>query len=272
MQSDWSVLEITGKDRVRFLHNLLSQHVDEQKEGKRRWSTLLNSKGKLIGFFQVWKLENRFLLVVHQAHKLEVFKTLETYWITEDLNFKWLEDQVVVSIFGSTAESLPQIEGVSLAVDDYFIPSVQAIVNESQKQAIQNKYAAISPELYEAIRIQSEFPLPEIDYTDPIPLEVPFMHRAVSFVKGCYVGQETIARLHARGLNVSKKLLPFECAIDSHISPQASVMEQQTEVGKVTSLAFSPTQKEKIGLAWVHRNAFKKNLTVNGQAIEVQYE
>lgn len=280
--SDWAVLEITGNDRVRFLHNLLSQHVDEQKNGERRWSTLLNSKGKLIGFFQVWKMENRFLLIIHNKQKDEVFKTLETYWITEDLNFKWLEMHVL-SVFIPSPEKMRAeypmdmnriVEGSFLhaCVDDYFIPSVQMIATPDQKNEIESKYKSISKDLYESIRVQSEFPLPEIDYVDPIPLEIPFMHRAVSFVKGCYVGQETIARLHARGLNVSRKLLPFECAIDANISPQASVMENQTEVGKVTSICFSPTQNEKIGLAWIHRNAFKKDVKVNGVNIEVQYE
>ncbi|MCC7460672.1 MAG: hypothetical protein IT286_05155 [Proteobacteria bacterium] len=283
VQSDWSVLEIAGKDRVRFLHNLLSQHVDEQAVGERRWSTLLNSKGKLIGFFQVWKLENRFLLVVHEKQKNEVFKTLETYWITEDLNFKWLDDAQVISTFVPSEEKLQEdfhhpvnriVEESSILcrVDDYFIPSVQMIVTSGQKKEIESRFTTISKELYESIRVQSEFPLPEVDYADPIPLEIPFMHRAVSFVKGCYVGQETIARLHARGLNVSRKLLPFECAADAGIAAQVPVVENQTEVGKVTSICFSPTQNEKIGLAWVHRNAFKKDVKANGVKIEVQYE
>jgi folate-binding protein YgfZ len=276
------VLEITGKDRVRFLHNLLSQHVDEQAIGERLWSTLLNSKGKLIGFFEVWKMENRFLLVVHNKQKNEVFKSLETYWITEDVKFKWL-DMHVLSIFIPSEEKLQAqyptdsnriVEEPVLhaCVDDYFIPSVQMIATMDQKSQIELKYKLISLNLYEAIRVQSEFPIPEIDYADPIPLEVPFMHRAVSFVKGCYVGQETIARLHARGLNVSKKLLPFECDVNSNIAPQAIVLQEQHEVGKVTSICYSPTQKEKIGLAWIHRNAFKKDVTAGGEKIEVQYE
>ena len=282
IQSDWSVLEITGKDRVRFLHNLLSQHVDEQGNGERRWSTLLNSKGKLIGFFQVWKMENRFLLIVHNGQKEEVHKTLETYWITEDLNFKWL-DLHVLSIFSASEEKLKSrypggtdkiIEDgiIHAVVSDYFIPSVSMIATQDQKKEIESEFKPVSNELYEAIRVQSKFPLPGVDFEDPIPLEVPFMHRAVSFTKGCYVGQETIARLHARGLNVSRKLLPFQCDLEANVSSQSVVMEQKAEVGKVTSIAFSPTQKEKIGLVWVHRNAFKKDLTANGQAIEVQYE
>lgn len=283
VQSDWHVLEVSGKDRNKFLHNLLSQHVDEQSVGERRWSTLLNSKGRLIGFFQVWKLAEKFLLLVHEAQKKEVFKTLETYWITEDLQFKWLENLQVISTFVPSMEKL--LEGYAYqtnkiveenilrcSADDYFIPSVQMLVTNEQKNTVTSSAVEISKDLYECIRIQSPFPLPIQDYSDPIPLEIPFMHRAISFTKGCYVGQETIARLHARGLNVSKKLLSFACDAGVNISVQDQVMLDQAEVGKVTSIAFSPTAQEKIGLAWIHRNAFGKTVNIRGQIIGVKDE
>ncbi len=283
VQTGWHVLEVSGKDRNKFLHNLLSQHVDEQSVGERRWSTLLNSKGRLIGFFQVWKLAEKFLLLVHEAQKAEVFKTLETYWITEDLQFKWLEDLQVISTFVLSKEKL--LEGYAYQtnkiveenilrclVDDYFIPSVQMLVTNEQKKTVTSSAVEISKNLYECIRIQSAFPLPVEDYNDPIPLEIPFMHRAISFTKGCYVGQETIARLHARGLNVSKKLLSFSALADVDVSLQDQVMLEQTEVGKVTSIGYSPTTQEKIGLAWIHRNAFGKTVNIKGQNLKVRNE
>lgn len=283
VQSDWHVLEVSGKDRNKFLHNLLSQHVDEQSVGERRWSTLLNSKGRLIGFFQVWKLAEKLLLLVHEAQKAEVFKTLETYWITEDLQFKWLEDLQVISTFVLSKEKL--LEGyvyqtnkiveenpLRCSVDDYFIPSVQMLVTNEQKKTVTSSAVEMSKNLHECIRIQSAFPLPIQDYSDPIPLEIPFMHRAISFTKGCYVGQETIARLHARGLNVSKKLLSFAAPVDADISVQDLVMLDQTEIGKVTSMGYSPTSQEKIGLGWIHRNAFDKTVNIKGQIIKVNHE
>ncbi len=273
------VLEIIGKDRSRFLHNLLSQHVEEQDVGERRWSSLLNSKGRLIGFFEVWKLQDKFLLIIDQAHKENVFKTLETYWITEDLAFKWLENIQVISTFVPSKEILLQgypyetnkiVEESILrcSVDDFFIPSVTMIVTPEQMKNVSASATEISPELFGSIRIQSGFPLPKIDYEDPIPIEIPFMHRAVSFNKGCYVGQETIARLNARGLNVSRKLLPFKTS-DFSIAPQALVMADAIEVGKITSVAASPIENKTIGFAWIHRNAFGKVVKVNGQTIEV---
>jgi len=280
-EPQWKVLQITGKDRVKFLHNLLSQHVEEQAVGERRWSTFLNSKGKLIGFFQVWKLAERFLLIIHESQTQEVYKALEMYWITEDLEMKWLDEVQVVSTFVPSKEKL--MEGYAYetnkiveenilrcSVDDFFIPSVQMILWPEQKQMFPRMASEISKDLFESIRIQSGFPLPQKDFEDPIPLEIPFMHRAVSFVKGCYVGQETIARLHARGLNVSKKLLRFSCK--HQVNAQDIVMSDGSEVGKVTSVASSPTENQTIGMAWIHRNAFNKDILVNGEKIEVKYE
>ena len=279
IQNDWKVLEVAGKDRVRFLHNLVSQNVEEQAIGERRWSSLLNSKGKIIGFFQVWKLAEKFLLLIHDSQKDAVFKTLDMYLITEDVSFKWWENVQVVSTFVPSKEKLNEgyayetnkiVEEPILRclVDDYFIPSVCMIMQPDQQKFLQ-KTMEIANDLYDAIRIQSLFPLPGKDYEDPIPLEVPFMHRAVSFTKGCYVGQETIARLHARGLNVSRKLFPFACEIDATVSEKDPVIFDQQEVGKVTSLAFSALEKRKIGMAWIHRSAFGKFVTVNNQNIRV---
>jgi folate-binding protein YgfZ len=278
--SNRQVLEITGKDAEKFLHNLLSQHVEEQQVGERRWSTLLNAKGRLIGFFEVWKLEQKFLLIIHQAQKEQIFKTLETYWITEDLAFKWLDNVQIVSTFIPSKEVFFKgyayetnkiaEEPLCCRVDDFFIPSMTMLVSQEQMRNVSVSAVEISHDLFESIRIQSGFPLPMVDYEDPIPIEVPFMHRAISFTKGCYVGQETIARLHARGLNVSRKLLQFSTS-NSLIEPQNIVMADGAEVGKVTSIAFSPTQNQKIGMAWIHRNAFDKAVTVNGQAIEVMH-
>lgn len=279
IQSDWKVLEVSGKDRVRFLHNLLSQNVEEQVTGERLWSTLLNSKGKLIGFLQVWKLSEKFLLILHDSQKDQVFKTLDMYLITEDVTFKWWDQVQVVSTFVPSKDKLLEaypyqtnkiVEENILRclVDDYFIPSVMMILQPDQQKFLQNTME-ISNDLYESIRIQSLFPLPGKDFEDPIPVEVPFMHRSISFTKGCYVGQETIARLHARGLNVSRKLLPFACETEAKIAPKDPVVFDQTEVGKVTSIAYSVMEKRKIGLAWIHRNAFGKFVTVNNENIRV---
>lgn len=279
-QKEWKVLEVAGKDREKFLHNLLSQHVQDQAVGERRWSTILNSKGRVIGFFEVWKLSERFLILVHQAQAADVLKSLETYWITEDLHMKWLDEVEIVSTFILSKEIL--LEGypyemnkivqdnlLRCLTDDYFIPSVTMIVSKDQKQNITNHAFPVSEELYESIRIKSQFPLPSIDYTDPIPIEVPFMHRAISFTKGCYVGQETIARLHARGLNVSRKLLFFSTDEKANILPNDSILQEQKEVGKVSSVAPAPEENKKIGLGWIHRNAFGKSVAVNHQTIVV---
>lgn len=278
-QPDWKVLEVTGKDRRRFLHNLISQNLETMTVGDRKWSTLLDSKGRLIGFFQVWMLSEKILLLVHEAQKEKVFKTLDTYLITEDVTMKWWEDVKVVSAFVPSREKL--MEGykyetnriveeniLRCMVDDFFIPSVWMILKPDQFNFL-TKTMEVSEDLYKSIRIQSLFPLPGKDFDDPIPIEVPYMHQSISFNKGCYVGQETIARLHARGLNVSKKLLPFACELDSKILENDPVVFDQTEVGKVTSLAFSVTEKRKIGLAWIHRNAFEKFVTAHGESIRV---
>lgn len=281
VQSPWKVMQIIGKDRIRFLQNLLSQHIEEQVVGEKRWAGFLNAKGKVIGFFQVWKLDEKILLIVHQSQKAVVDQELQKYWITEDIEMKWLDEVQVVSVFGSVKERFFEeysyqtnqiVEGEILrcSVDDFFIPSVQMILWPDQKLVLSKINLEIKEALFESIRIQSKIPLPKKDYDETIVLEIPFMHRGVSFNKGCYVGQETIARLHARGLHVSKKLLQGKTK--HNVQPQDTVMLDGVQVGTVTSVAPSPIENGFVSLVWIHRNAFGKQVTVNGNPIEVEYE
>jgi folate-binding protein YgfZ len=267
---NWQVVEVKGADREKFLNNMLSQNIAEQPINQRKWACLLTNKGKLIGFFQVWKLKDRCLLVMHQSQSETVMKTLDMYALADDVTFSKLTDIHVIFIFGNSSGVANQIEDgdeIKCTLDDFSIPCTQVLSKKQNTSGI-----VMSPELFESIRVQSGFPIPQKDYEDPLPLEVPFMVKGVAFQKGCYVGQETVNRVWSRGMNVSKKLLRFSCGIDSTIEIGNLVFSEGSEVGKVTSLTVSPTTDQRVGLAWIHRNAFDKPATVNNQVIEIQYE
>jgi tRNA-modifying protein YgfZ len=106
-----------------------------------------------------------------------------------------------------------------------------------------------------------------VDMTvDTIPLEAGIEDRAISFTKGCYVGQEVIVRVtHRGGGRVAKRLVRWKDS--SHtVSAGAAIVSGDREIGRVTSAAFSPAQDALIGLGYVHRDFAESgtSITVRG--------
>jgi folate-binding protein YgfZ len=90
---------------------------------------------------------------------------------------------------------------------------------------------------------------------DTIPLEAGIEDRAISFTKGCYVGQEVIVRIvHRGGGRVVRKLVGL--ALDGPCVPtaRAAVKGGRKEIGRVTSAAWSPRLRRSVALAYVHRD------------------
>jgi folate-binding protein YgfZ len=92
---------------------------------------------------------------------------------------------------------------------------------------------------------------------DTIPLEAGIEDRAISFSKGCYVGQEVIVRVtHRGGGRVAKRLVKWHADDSAPIvpMPDSQVLSGEKTIGKVTSSAFSPSLNKVVGLGYVHRD------------------
>jgi folate-binding protein YgfZ len=124
---------------------------------------------------------------------------------------------------------------------------------------------AAVPDAIEAARIEAGYPVFGVDMTDDtIPLEAGIEQRAVSFSKGCYVGQEIIIRVLHRGQGrVARKLVGLQVA-GARPAPGAKLYLADREVGHVTSAADSP-RLGAIALGYVHRD-----FTAPGSALEIE--
>jgi folate-binding protein YgfZ len=114
---------------------------------------------------------------------------------------------------------------------------------------------ALDQETAAAIRIEAGIPKFHRDMDeDTIPLEAGIESRAISFTKGCYVGQEVIIRVMHRGHGrVARRLVGLSLT-DDVPPPAVPVRSGEREVGHVTSAAFSPGLERPIALAYVHRD------------------
>ncbi|HJU44578.1 MAG TPA: folate-binding protein YgfZ, partial [Vicinamibacterales bacterium] len=111
---------------------------------------------------------------------------------------------------------------------------------------------------FEVIRIERGVPKFLADMNDDtIPLEAGIEDRAISFTKGCYVGQEIIVRVtHRGGGRVAKKLVRWHADDSAAIvpMPDSQIFSFDKQIGRVTSAAFSPAMGKVVGLGYVHRD------------------
>ena len=116
----------------------------------------------------------------------------------------------------------------------------------------------IDLDTFDVIRIERGVPrfLADMD-EDTIPLEAGIEDRAISFTKGCYVGQEIIVRVtHRGGGRVAKKLVKWHADDAASVVPlkDARIFSGRKDIGRVTSAAFSPLVNKVVGLGYVHRD------------------
>ena len=119
---------------------------------------------------------------------------------------------------------------------------------------------------YDVVRIEDGVPRFLVDMNeDTIPLEAGIEDRAISFTKGCYVGQEVIVRVtHRGGGRVAKRLVRWKAGAFAPEVPvgEARILSGDRDIGRVTSAAFSPDQNAIVGLGYVHRDFVERGTEV----------
>jgi folate-binding protein YgfZ len=237
-RTDRGVLAVAGAERATWLQGLLTNDVESLKEGGSCYAAYLTPQGRLIADMNVIERGGRMLLDVPAPLAAALRDRLDGLIFAEDVQV--------------TDESASL--GVWTAIrGDRF----EDIIGEALPAA----FSALSPldfETFEAIRIERGVPRFLVDMTeDTIPLEAGIEDRAISFTKGCYVGQEVIVRVTTRGGGrVARKLVRWVADASAEIVPlpDAKIVSLDRDIGRVTSVAFSPGLNRLVGLGYVHRD------------------
>ena len=173
----------------------------------------------------------------------------------------WSDYHHDTASFGSEAVSIARID--QLGVPGYCVFLARASESPFVEAAVAAGARAVSPESILAARIEAGYPVFGVDMTDDtIPLEAGIEQRAVSFSKGCFVGQEVVIRvLHRGGGRVARKLVGLK--LGTAAGAGAKIVSGQREIGFLTSAAISP-RLGPIALGYVHRD-----FTAAGTSVEV---
>lgn len=296
--SAWGLIEVQGADRVGFLHNLLTNDIKRLQPSTGCQACLLTPQAKLVAHLLVLAGESAHWLLVPRARAEATLSTLDRYLITEDVRLHDRTQPFVLvalqgphsltllnALLGETVVAVPQplahqerhLDGTPIRVIAFSLTSEPgALLAVSAENAAwlwqrlvehgrPHGLIAVGWDALNMLRIESGIPWDGIDMdaTTLLP-ETGLEERAVSYTKGCYVGQEIIARLQTYG-SVSRKLMGLVCDGQRMPSPHDVIAVDGQPGGEITSACLSPTLKRPIALGYVRRPFYEI-----GQSVIVQ--
>jgi len=242
-RTDRAVLAITGADRSTWLQGLVTNDVAALAPGEARYAAYLTPQGRMITDMVVVARADRLLLNVPASLASALRDRLDGLIFAEDAQV--LDQSEALDVWTAIAPGDPS----GGALDD-------VIVDAGEPHGF--AYPEIDFDTFEVVRIERGIPRFLVDMTDEtIPLEAGIEDRAISFTKGCYVGQEVIVRVtHRGGGRVAKKLVRWKADPSAAVVPLpgARIFSDVRDVGRVTSAAYSPAKETVVGLGYVHRD------------------
>jgi len=268
-----SFISIAGEDRRKFLHNFCTNDIKELSDDSVCEAFVLNEKGKLLGYTHVIADDGQLLLTGHGQQSQILIDHLDKYIIRDD---------VELSNCSAETDELPKINCVSngqfdsiniklvhteLAGVGFLLICDASSIGDLKSTLTQAGIPECSLEALNTVRIKAKTPWFGIDADDSnLPQELQRDDIAISFDKGCYLGQETVARIDARG-RVNQLLVGLEYTGDDPPSLGELVLEEKP-VGRITSVsklaAGDSESGAYIGLGYVRRQ-FKESGTRLGQ-------
>ena len=262
------VLRIKGDDAESFLQGQLTQDVMKIKTGESTWSFLLNPDGKVSSWLRLSRLEgNHFLIDVDQNAGQQTLKRLMRFKLRVECNIDLEEwDWVAIRGHGSQKYGMETNENFIAAPANWSLTEGFDLIGKSVSNP--EGLTKESTQLFEFLRILNGIPAIGKELTEKtIPAETGLVERSVSFTKGCYTGQELVARLDSRGNKVPKHLRIIYSTAEII---KGDLVEVNAEtVGEITSA--SSFEDEFVGLAYISRkiepplegNISKDPITIN---------
>jgi glycine cleavage system T protein len=276
-------LRMTGEDRVSFLQGIVSNDVKALRPGEGCAAALLTEQGRLVADLRVYALDSALLLDVDARVKDKAAEALSRFVIADDVEAEDLsEQQVTLSLQGPLAPRVLAAAGLPAALPNVFQHSegttggtsvrvihaddtgeggYEILVPRGQAERVWQALLQAGEPLglqpvgltaLNLLRVEAGIPWYGVDMDESrIVLEVGLEH-AISFKKGCYLGQEVVERATARG-HVNRKLSGLLISGETIPVSGDKLFSDSQEVGWVTSAVDSPGLGRPIALAYVRR-------------------
>jgi tRNA-modifying protein YgfZ len=300
-RTHWGRIKITGDDRLRFLHNQSTNDFESLKPGEGCDTVFVTSTARTIDLATAYVSDDAVMLLVSSNRRQYLMQWLDKYIFFADkveladvteatCTFNLIgskSDEIIEKLTAGELIGQPlhshkvynisTLEGVRIAVGSGLAsPGYTLIFPANYKEILWNQLLEMgalemSQTAWETLRITQGRPLPERELTDDYnPLEVG-LWQTISFNKGCYIGQETIARLNTyKGI----KTYLWGIKLNSLVAPGSTINLGQDKVGILTSI--TETTDGYFGLGYIRSKAGGVGLKVTigdseGEVVEIPF-
>ena len=285
-----AVIDVGGADAATIVHNLTTNEVKSLQTGEGRETFVTDVRGKTLGHVYLFRTDSGFRMIGPAGQSERIAAHIDRYTILEDATVAIRDGELAAfALTPGAADHLPLTKdanasdpkvpvrwtgsmnglSVELLQTSWLGPGTcVAVVPVEQAEQLQTHLDSGGLERgdddgFHSLRVRSGFPWYGIDLDETnLPQEADRDSCAVSFTKGCYLGQETVARLDALG-QVQKKLVGWSIR-GAVPEPGDQVVSGEKTVGRLTSIASVDGGAEAIGMA--RRSHFDKGSTGQGVA------
>ena len=271
-------LEIRGADGLDLLDRLSTNRLEDLVVGRVMRTVLTSNKGRILDLLSVLRLEDHLLVLTGPENRARVAEHIDFYTFAEDVAVRDVtEESAMLGLMGPDAtallDELTGLDASSMEAEECAVASVgeidvllvksdfaglsgfDIIVPELEAVGLWDRLLAagaspVGMDALEAIRVERGVPVHGSELTEEYnPLEANLLD-SISFNKGCYVGQEVVARLDTYK-KVKKRLVGLSWEGDGDAPTGGAVVLDGKQVGTITSTARSPRLMGWIGLAYV---------------------
>ena len=243
-------LRVAGPETFSYLQGQLSQDVAALPVGVAADSFLLEPQGKVNALVRVTRTgEEEAVIDVDGGFGDAVMARLARFKLRVRADIERLEWRCL-AVRGPQAHEVQTGGGVVVGADWPGLPGVDVLGEDPAVPEVR----LCGPEAWQAVRIEAGVPLMGAELTEKtIPAETGLVERTVSFTKGCYTGQELVARIDSRGGNVPRHLRGVVVATNVIPPVGAAVVVEGKEVGSLTSVGESLDRRAPVALAYARR-------------------
>ena len=273
-------VRITGRDRQKFIHSMVSSDVKDLKAGQGALSVFLDVKGHIQADMKFYAFPDLLLMVLQHYVRDKILQGLDRYIISEDVTMKdATEEYGMLQLLGPQAESFLRSRNVNALPEElYSFASISFNGTSAHLIRLAVGFALLcaaadttalldqidlplaGARAFEIYRIENGLPLMHRDMDESNFPQEARLDAALNFGKGCYLGQEVMARIDAQG-HVNKQLMGIVGS--APLKSGDSIYKGNREIGKITSATHSLLLDQPFGIGYVRREFAK-----DGEAIE----
>jgi aminomethyltransferase len=277
-------LEMRGEDRRRFLNGQVTCDVKSLEAGRLTYGFFTSRQGKVQADATILALDDRFWVELPAGRGGEIRAHLEKYILVDRVEVEPLTAAVPVAVVGPRGAEVLAAAGLPVPGEDglhtagelagaplwvarrplFALPActlwldAAAAVRQAEELLARGAAAGLVPVGFEALetrRVERGAPRFGADFgPDHLPQETGLEEQAVSYTKGCYLGQEVVARIHYRG-RANRLLRGLVFDLEEPPAAATALLHEDRPAGRVGTAVVSPALGAVVGLAVLHRRA-----------------